>query len=88
MKGADFKVGTIFLYKENPFEDLTETIGIGEVLTVGDRCIEIKWLWAPVIKSYARIDWYNDRHRENWQKYCTILSEKEKLSLLLKHNFG
>lgn len=86
MNRDDFKVGAVFLYSGNPNE--STQFGLGKVITVDSGDVEIEWLWSPQNTMYCQKDWYQNEHRESWEMYCTLISEKEKFSLLLKHNFG
>lgn len=89
----DFKLGAIFLYANNPHDE--NLLGIGEVFDIireDDRDkIKIVWLWHPdpVDKTvYTKFHYYTVIDIESWMEFCNLLTEKEKLSLLLKNNFG
>jgi hypothetical protein len=96
MTKDDFKVGTFFLYSGNPEdeEDGTSLMGLGEVIEItesyntGGIDVKISWVWSPINPNWTKEDWYPNRHREGWEKFCKPVTEQEKLKLFLKYNFG
>jgi hypothetical protein len=87
MEPDDFKVGVCFLYQGNP-SDVDGIIGLGTVTDVTET-VKVRWEWAPHENHYAVEDSYQYVSIAMWGKYCTLLSsDKEKLAVLLKHNFG
>ena len=92
MNSDDFKLGTIFLYS-NLHHPGGELLGIGEVIDVRPgkpnftKEVKIRWLWSPAMNISCQEEWYIDGHRIAWEHDCKILTEKEKFSLILKHNF-
>lgn len=91
MDANKLEIGDSFLYERNPNDN--NTTGIGEVLDISFsenfiKNVEIKWIWYPQNNFWTVSDWYYVDAIRTWEDFARIITEKEKLALLLTYNFG
>lgn len=94
MSIEDFKIGVSFLYQYTA-EEISITanriLGIGEIIEtdIEEDAVHIKWVWCPSSNDCTIDEWYRRAIIKTvWIHRCKIITEQEKLSLLLKHTFG